>query len=119
MNDVFDGDGWYWSEEDPYSNTQAFSTLAALSRELHAEHKLWFSPLSAGYDKASFGIGGKCVPRNNGQTLRLLYAGNLRSSPDGWMLISWNEYYENTYVEPSARYGSQALDLLRSLRGTP
>jgi hypothetical protein len=116
VSSLFDGDGWYWSEEDPYSNSHAFSTLVALSRELHAEHKLWFSPLSAGYDKASFGIGGKCVPRRNGQTLSLLYAGNARSNPDGWMLISWNEYYENTYVEPSLRYGTHTLDVLRRLR---
>ncbi len=118
VRDVFDGDGWYWSEEDPYSNARAFTVLAALAGRLHAEHKLWFSPLSGGYDKSSFGIGGKCVPRRGGKTLRLIYAGNKRSHPDGWMLISWNEYYENTYAEPSLRYGSQTLDVLRQLRST-
>jgi len=115
-SDVFDGDGWYWSEENPYSNAKAFTVLVALSRQLHAQGKLWFSPLSGGYNKSSFGIGGKCVPRRAGETLRRLYAGNKRSNPDGWMLISWNEYYENTYAEPSLRYGTQTLDLLRRLR---
>jgi len=118
VSDVFDGDGWYWSEEDPYSNARAFTVLVALAGRLHSQHKLWFSPLSGGYNKSSFGIGGKCVPRRGGQTLRLLYAGNKRSNPDGWMLISWNEYYENTYAEPSLRYGTQTLDLLRHLRAT-
>lgn len=118
VSDVFDGDGWYWSEEDPYSNARAFTVLSALAGRLHAEHKLWFSPLSGGYNKSSFGIGGKCVPRRGGRTLRLIYAGNKRSNPDGWMLISWNEYYENTYAEPSLRYGSQTLDVLRQLRAT-
>ncbi len=118
VSDVFDGDGWYWSEEDPYSNSRAFTVLAALAARLHAEHKLWFSPLSGGYNKSSFGIGGRCVPRRGGQTLRLIYAGNKRSNPDGWMLISWNEYYENTYAEPSLRYGSRTLDVLRQLRST-
>src|SRR5438046_10207537 len=34
-------------------------------------------------------------------------------------LISWNEFSENSYVEPSKQYGYQSLDVLRQLRGTP
>src|ERR1022692_3723727 len=33
-------------------------------------------------------------------------------------LISWNEFSENSYVEPSDRYGYQALGVLRQLPGT-
>ena len=33
-------------------------------------------------------------------------------------LISWNEFSENSYVEPSKDYGYQSLDVLRQLRGT-
>ncbi len=116
VSSVFDGDSWYWSDENPYANQSAFAALAALSRTLRAQHKLWFSPLSAGYNKSAFGIGGACVPRNGVETLQRLYAGNARSMPDAWMLISWNEFYENTYVEPSARYGSTYLNALRKLR---
>jgi len=116
VSSIFDGDGWYWSSENPYSNPGAFAQLTALSSTLHAQHKLWFSPLSAGYDRANFGTNGSCVPRDGTQTLRRLYTGNAASHPDGWMFISWNEYFENTYVEPSVRYGSTYLDALGALR---
>lgn len=112
---VFDGDGWYWSSQNPYSNPGSFSQLRALSGTLHTEHKLWFSPLSVGYNKSNFGLGGACVPRNGTQTLRTLFAGNLTSHPDGWMLISWNEFLENTYIEPSLRYGATDLVAIRQL----
>ena len=45
----------------------------------------------------------------------MLFAGNLTSRPDGWMLISWNEFLENTYVEPSLRYGAGSLNVIRIL----
>ena len=89
--------------------------LTQLAGELHAEHKLWFSPLSAGYNKSNFGIGGTCVPHRAGATLRTIYDVNRVSKPDGWMLISWNEFFENTYVEPSLRYGTAILDAIRGL----
>ncbi len=112
---VFDGDGWYWSSQNPYTNPGSFEQLRALSGTLHAEHKLWFSPLAAGYNKSNFGLAGSCVPRNGTQTLRMLYSGNATSNPDGWMLISWNEFLENTYIEPSLRYGAADLVAIRQL----
>jgi hypothetical protein len=32
------------------------------------------------------------------------------------MLISWNEFFENTYVEPSVRFGNTYLEAIRALR---
>ncbi len=52
VSSVFDGDSWYWSDENPYSNKSVFATVTALSRTLHAQHKMWFSPLRAGYNKS-------------------------------------------------------------------
>lgn len=115
VSSIFDGDGWYWSSQNPYANAQSFVQLRALAFMLHLQHKLWFSPLSVGYNKANFGLGGSCVPRKGAETLLRLYAGNLTSGPDGWMLISWNEFLENTYVEPSLRYGTGSLDVIRIL----
>jgi hypothetical protein len=115
VSNVFDGDSWYWSAENPYTNPGAFTQLRALSATLHAEHKLWFSPLSAGYNRSDFGLGGTCVPRRGLQTLQRLYAGNATSRPDGWMFISWNEFLENTYIEPSVRYGNSYLNALHTL----
>jgi hypothetical protein len=112
---IFDGDGWYWSSQNPYANPRSFGQLRSLAFMLHLQHKLWFSPLSVGYNKSNFGLGGTCVPRKGAETLLRLYAGNLTSGPDGWMLISWNEFLENTYVEPSLRYGTRSLDVIRML----
>jgi hypothetical protein len=39
-----------------------------------------------------------------------------RSSPDAIGLISWNEFSENTHVEPSREYGFKYLELLADLR---
>ena len=32
-------------------------------------------------------------------------------------LISWNEFSENTHVEPSERYGARYLDVVADVRG--
>ena len=31
------------------------------------------------------------------------------------LVVSWNEYLENSHIEPSQQYGTQALDTLRPL----
>ncbi|HEY9152427.1 MAG TPA: hypothetical protein VIN60_06030, partial [Anaerolineales bacterium] len=118
VSSYFDGDGWYFSSQNPYTNASSFSQLRNLSSIIKSEGKLWFSPLSAGYNKSNFNIGGGCVPRQNGKTLQLNYAGNRTSNPDGWMYISWNEYFENTYVEPSLQYGDFYLRALQNIIST-
>ena len=46
------------------------------------------------------------MPRDNGATLQALFDGNAAGDPDGWLLISWNEITEGTYVTPELqRYG--------------
>ena len=38
-------------------------------------------------------------------------------TPSG--LISWNEYSENTHVEPSTRYQDEALRVIAEFTGSP
>jgi hypothetical protein len=115
-----DGDHYYWSSQNPVANPQSFGQLATLANAVRAQHnpdgsrKGWFAPLAPGYNK-EIGGGRSCVPRRGGQTLRDLYAGNARTAPDAWLLISWNEITEGTYVVPLQRYGSQSLDALRAI----
>ena len=40
------------------------------------------------------------------------------SSPDAVGVISWNEFTENSHVEPSRRYGRRALQVLSEFHGT-
>jgi hypothetical protein len=44
-----------------------------------------------------------------------VWATNATSDPDAWFGISWNEFVENTYLEPSLAYGSTYLDELSHL----
>ena len=55
------------------------------------------------------------VPRRGGQTLRLEMNAAINSSPDAIGLISWNEYSENSQVEPSRAYGVTALKVIASI----
>jgi hypothetical protein len=116
-----DGNAYYWSSQNPYSNPQSFSQIRSLAAAVRASGrnpdgsaKAWVAPLAPGYDKQLAG-GTSCTPRKGGQTLRTLYAGNKASNPDAWALISWNEITEGTYIDPMRRYGRQELDTVASL----
>jgi hypothetical protein len=116
-----DGDSYYWSSQNPYTNPGSFTTLQKLAATVRSSganpdgsSKLWFAPLTPGYDSILLG-GSTCVPRYGTQTLDRLFAGNSQSTPDGWTLISWNEIAEGTYVLPLQRWGSAYIDELRVL----
>jgi hypothetical protein len=55
--------------------------------------------------------------RQNGAWYRQSWAAALATNPDWLVITSWNEFVENTYIEPSVTYGSQYLDLTRALAG--
>jgi hypothetical protein len=116
-----DGNAYYWSSQNPYSNPQSFSQLATLAKAVRASaanldgsKKVWVAPVAPGYDKQLSG-GSNCVPRKGGQTLQTLFAGNAKTNPDDFGLISWNEIAEGTYIDPMTRYGMQDLNVIRSV----
>ena len=120
-----DGDAYYWSSQNPYTNPASFSQLQTLASTVRASggnpdgsRKLWFAPLAPGYNSILLG-GSTCVPRKGTETLNRLFTGNSASSPDGWALISWNEIAEGTYVVPMQRWGSLYLNAIRSLVSVP
>lgn len=115
--DITDGDAYYWSSVNPATNTHYASKLSQMSQAVHRAGGYWIAPFAPGFDARMVG-GRKSVPRQGGRTLRTEYAAAVRSSPDLLGLISWNEFSENSYVEPSVRYRYQSLDVLRQLRGT-
>jgi hypothetical protein len=106
-----DGTSYYWSSENPSKYTRA--SLVNLGNEVHAAGKLWFSPFTAGFGNQL--RGGTCVPRNGVATLDAAWSGNSASHPDAWMGISWNEFVENTFLQPTRAYGTTYLDELRRL----
>ncbi|MHB9858733.1 glycoside hydrolase family 71/99 protein [Streptomyces sp. YIM S03343] len=118
LADVTDGDAYYWSSADPYSTGgDAPAKLRAMGRTVHADGHYWIAPFAPGFDARLVG-GTSTVPRRDGATLRAEYAAAVRSSPDALGLISWNEFSENSQVEPSRTFGTRYLDVLRTLHGT-
>ena len=75
---------------------------------------IWIAPFSPGFDARLVG-GTKTVERKDGETLATQFHTAEQSAPDALGLISWNEFSENTYVEPSEQLGDRYLTVLRQL----
>ncbi|MFI6360192.1 endo-1,3-alpha-glucanase family glycosylhydrolase [Streptomyces sp. NPDC050743] len=116
LADVTDGDAYYWSSVNPDTNPNHAAKLDAMGQAVHTHRGYWVAPFAPGFDARLVG-GTKEVPRKNGATLRAEYTAAVGSQPDVLGLISWNEFSENSYVEPSVATGRRYLDLLRELRG--
>jgi uncharacterized protein YraI len=53
--------------------------------------------------------------RANGQFLTNSWNGAAASGAGAILIVSWNEYFENSHIEPSQNFGTQSLDVLRPL----
>ncbi len=115
---LFDGDAYYWSSADPLSTPGYQTRLAQLGAAVHATHGLWLAPAAVGFD-ARLNGGTSVVDRRNGATLQQAWSDALATSPDGVAVISWNEYTENSYIEPSRNFGYRYLQVLAGLTGAP
>ena len=63
-------------------------------------------------------IGGHRVgPRDTGATLRRERDAAEQASPDAVGVLSWNEFSENTQIEPSLRHGARYLNVLADVQG--
>jgi len=111
---LVDGDAYYWSSVNPATMSGYGQKLRAMSQSVHAHGGLWIAPSAPGFDARLIG-GTSVVPRNGGATLRTEFNTALGSQPDAVGLISWNEFSENTHIEPSTRYGRTYLDLTAQL----
>jgi hypothetical protein len=116
VHDLVDGDAYYWSSANPETYTRIGEKLDDMGRAAHADHGLWIAPVAPGFDARLVG-GATVVPRRNGETLRKRWNAAIRSSPDAIGVISWNEFSENTHIEPSLRYGSRYLGVLADIAG--
>ncbi len=115
---MVDGDAYYWSSVNPDTFPGYPSKLKAMSDAVHAKGGLWIAPAAPGFDARSIG-GTTTVDRKDGQTLQIQFNVALQSSPDAIGLISWNEFSENSYIEPSEKYGHRYLDVLANIRNVP
>jgi len=114
---LFDGDAYYWSSVNPDTYPGYPQKLQAMGRAVHENGGLWFAPAAPGFDARMVG-GHTVVDRRDGETLRRQLDAAQSADPDAIGLISWNEFSENSHVEPSRRYGTRALEVLADVRGT-
>lgn len=112
LEHTVDGDAYYWSSVNPDTYPDYPGKLAAVGAAVHAAGGTWIAPAAPGFDAKLVG-GTSVVARSDGQTLRREMAAALESAPDAVGLISWNEFSENTHVEPSTRYGDRYLQFVK------
>jgi hypothetical protein len=113
-----DGNAYYWSSVNPQTTRNYASKLQLMGDAVHANQGLWIAPVAPGFDARQVG-GTKTVERRDGATLRQEWGTALASSPDAVGLISWNEFSENSYIEPSVKYGDTSLRVLSDITGSP
>jgi Glycosyl hydrolase family 71 len=112
---VVDGDAYYWSSVDPETFPQYEEKLNEMGKAVHANRGLWIAPAAVGFDTRLTG-GTRIVDRKDGTTLREQMAAAISSTADAVGVISWNEFTENSYVEPSRNYGERYLQVLAEIR---
>jgi len=120
---VVDGDAYYWASVNPRTYPDQGAKLRELGRAVHAGGGIWIPSAAPGFDARLVG-GTSVVQRRGGDTLREELDAAASSDPDALGLISWNEFSENTHIEPSLRHRSRYLDVVADvrhakLRGSP
>ena len=118
ISDLVDGDAYYWSSVNPDTFSGYANKLTGMSEAIHANGGLWIAPASPGFDARLIG-GTTVVDRKDGQTLQTQFNTALQSSPDAIGLISWNEFSENSHIEPSENYDQRYLNVLANIRHVP
>lgn len=114
----FDGNSYYWASVNPSTYPRYRQKLQSMGEAVHETGGIWIAPFAPGFDARLVG-GSSVVPRRDGDVLRTEWSAALASSPDALGLISWNEFSENTFVEPSDGYGRQYLEAVADLTGSP
>ncbi len=118
LADLVDGDAYYWSSVNPDTMSGYQTKLASMAQTVHEHHGLWIPPAAPGFDARLIG-GTSVVDRKNGDTFRTQINTAMSASPDALGIISWNEFSENSYIEPSQQYGKLYLDILSQFNHLP
>ena len=113
-----DGELYYWSSGDPAQTRGYQEKLLDMADAVRQHCGIWVAPVMPGYNARALG-GHLVVDRRDGATLRSSWQAALATVPDAIGVISWNEFSENTHIEPSTNFGTRYLDVLRSLTGAP
>jgi hypothetical protein len=120
--EVFDGLFPYsiaWAG-DPAGQLSSFAGRVRAFNSAHGTSKLWIATAMPGYDDTRIPGRGKtfAVDRAGGAYYQRTFQGAIATRPDWIMVSSFNEWVEGHQIEPSTSYGTQFLDLTRSLGDT-
>jgi hypothetical protein len=118
LADLVDGNAYYWSSVNPDTFPGYVEKLSSMSQAIHANGGLWIAPAAPGFDARLVG-GTTIVDRKDGETLQIQFSTAMQSSPDAIGIISWNEFSENSHIEPSENYGDRYLEVLADIRNAP
>ncbi len=116
--DAVDGNLYYWSSVNPDTFPGYPTKLVEMGDAVRSHDGIWIAPAAPGFDAHLLG-GETVVERDGGATLAAEWNGALASVPHAIGLISWNEFSENTHIEPSLAYGSEALNAVADLTNAP
>jgi hypothetical protein len=114
LSGIVDGDAYYWSSVNPDTHPGYLEKLTEMGDVIHEEGGLWIAPAAPGFDARLVG-GDRVVDRDSGNTLQKQLRIALQSSPDAIGLISWNEFSENSHIEPSQQYGFKYIEFLSKM----
>jgi len=101
-----------------WSNNPAATAAQWARRNTQAGGWFYTPTVLPGWDESA--LSGRTNPtsrrdRANGQFLTNSWNGAVSSGASIILIVSWNEYFENSHIEPSSVYGTQSLDTLRPL----
>jgi hypothetical protein len=113
-----DGNAYYWSSVNPNTFSGYQDKLSQMGQAVHQNGGIWIPPAAPGFDATAIG-GTTTVARDNGATFRTQINTAMSSSPDVLGIISWNEFSENSYIEPSQNYGFTYLNILSGTNHLP
>jgi hypothetical protein len=110
------GELYYWSSGDPQETRGYQQKMLDMADAVRAHCGIWVAPVMPGYDARELG-GTQVVDRRDGATLRSSWQAALATVPHVIGVISWNEFSENTHIEPSTSFGTRYLEVLAELTG--
>jgi hypothetical protein len=107
--DVFDGVRYSAGITGLGEKVRYYSVLAD-----HPAPKLWMGTAMPGFDERLIpgrGPNPRYIDRQNGAYFHNQLDAVFANSPQWVMIDTWNEWFENTYIEPSVNYGDQYLQI--------
>lgn len=81
------------------------------SEAAHSKNKIFVATVMPGYDDTGVSFPGYVVERENGSYYTSFWATAISSSPDHYIITSFNEWHEGTEIEPSLEYEYKYIDL--------